>query len=88
MAGINVGMLKSIEIQLPPLALQQKFAALVERVERLRAVQRESLRQAEHLFASLLAHEFRPLESRLQAESADRLKAGLQQLYLIWRPRQ
>ncbi len=65
MAGINVGMLKSIEIQLPPLALQQKFAALVERVERLRAVQRESLRQAEHLFASLLAQEFRPLESRL-----------------------
>ena len=43
-------------------------AALVERVERLRAVQRESLRQAEHLFASLLAQEFKlesPLESRL-----------------------
>jgi type I restriction enzyme S subunit len=31
---------------------------LVERVERLRAVQREALRQAEHLFASLLHRAF------------------------------
>ena len=30
---------------LPPLRLQQQFAALAERVERLRAVQREALRQ-------------------------------------------
>jgi type I restriction enzyme S subunit len=42
----------------PPLPLQHKFAAIVERVERLRAVQREALRQAEHLFASLLYHAF------------------------------
>ncbi|HEX8817017.1 MAG TPA: restriction endonuclease subunit S [Terriglobales bacterium] len=47
-----------IRIYLPPLPLQQKFAALVERVERLRAVQREALRQAEHLFASLLDSAF------------------------------
>ena len=40
------------------LPVQQKFAALVERVERLRAVQREALRQAEHLFASLLHRAF------------------------------
>jgi type I restriction enzyme S subunit len=40
------------------LPLQQKFAALVERVERLRSVQREALRQAEHLFASLLHRAF------------------------------
>ena len=32
--------------------------ALVARHDRLRAVQRESLRQAEHLFQSLLHHEF------------------------------
>jgi hypothetical protein len=38
--------------------LQQKFAILVERVERLRAAQHEALRQAEHLFASLLDRAF------------------------------
>jgi type I restriction enzyme, S subunit len=51
---INPPELDSVRIPLPPLPLQQKFAALVERAERLRAVQREALRQAEHLFASLL----------------------------------
>ena len=61
---VNREELSEQTIPLPPLPLQQKFAALVERVERLRAVQRESLRQAEHLFASLLAQEFK-LESRL-----------------------
>ena len=50
--------LKLMPIPVPPLPLQQKFAALVERVERLRAVQREALRQAEHLFASLLHRAF------------------------------
>jgi len=50
--------LKLMPIPVPPLPLQQKFAGLVERVERLRAVQREALRQAEHLFASLLHRAF------------------------------
>ena len=43
-----------LRLFVPPVPLQQQFAALVERVERLRSVQRESLRQSEHLFASLL----------------------------------
>ncbi|MFN8940775.1 MAG: restriction endonuclease subunit S [Acidobacteriota bacterium] len=60
MAGINVGMLKSIRVQLPPLHLQQWFANLVGRVESLRVVQRESLYQAEHLFSSLLHRAFKP----------------------------
>lgn len=55
---LQITQLAQMPIPLPPLPLQQKFAALVERVERLRAVQRESLRQAEHLFASLLHHTF------------------------------
>jgi type I restriction enzyme S subunit len=58
MDSINAGIVATFRVQLPPLPLQQKFAALVERVERLRAVQRESLRQADHLFASLLHHAF------------------------------
>jgi type I restriction enzyme S subunit len=39
-------------------SLQQKFAALVQQLERLRAVQRETLRQAEHLFQTLLHRAF------------------------------
>jgi type I restriction enzyme S subunit len=50
--------IRSLRVPLPPLPLQQKLAALVERVERLRAVQREALRQAKHLFASILHHAF------------------------------
>ena len=57
-ANINLDTLRPLRIPVPPLPLQQKFAALVERVERLRAVQREALRQAEHLFASLLNRAF------------------------------
>jgi len=57
-SGINQDNLCRIEVVVPPLPLQQKFAALVQQVERLRAVQREALRQAEHLFASLLHRAF------------------------------
>ena len=58
MDGLNMEIIKSLRIPLPPLPLQQKFAALVDRVERLRAAQREALRQAEHFFASLLHRAF------------------------------
>jgi len=54
----SLGHFKEISVPAPPLALQQKFAGLVERVEYLRTVQREALRQAEHLFASLLHRAF------------------------------
>ncbi len=56
---MSTGSLGELQIPLPPLRLQQKFATLVKGAERLRAVQREALRQAEHLFASLLHHAFR-----------------------------
>jgi type I restriction enzyme S subunit len=45
-------------IPIPPLPLQQKFAQLVNRVDRLRSIHRESLRQAEHLFQTLLQRAF------------------------------
>ncbi len=48
-----------IKIYLPPLPLQQKFAHIVQKYERLRAQQREAERQAEHLFQSLLHRAFR-----------------------------
>lgn len=56
--GISSENFRAIPIPLPIIPLQQKFAALVERVERLRAAQREALRQAEHLFGSLLDRAF------------------------------
>jgi len=52
--------IRSFAFHLPPLPLQTRFAELVQRHERLRAVQRESLRQAEHLFQSLLHRAFTP----------------------------
>jgi type I restriction enzyme, S subunit len=55
---ITKSKLEELVLIKPPLPLQQQFAALVERVERLRSVQRESLRQAEHLFQSLLYRAF------------------------------
>jgi type I restriction enzyme, S subunit len=56
----NIGMegLGQIPVPLPPIAQQEKFTQIVQRYERLRSQQRESLRQAEHLFESLLAKSF------------------------------
>jgi len=51
---------EEMSVPVPPLPLQQQFAVTVERVERLRSVQRESLRQSEHLFHSLLQQAFSP----------------------------
>lgn len=48
----------SIRIPLPPLRLQERFADVAERFERIRAIHRESLRQAEHLFQTLLHRAF------------------------------
>ena len=58
MAGLNMGIIKSLEVSLPPLPLQQQFAAIVHKFERLRAQQREAERQAEHLFQALLERAF------------------------------
>ena len=50
--------LKTIEFPLPPLPLQAKFTQVVNSYERLWCQQHEALRQAEHLFQSLLARSF------------------------------
>ncbi len=60
---ITKGKLEELVLIKPPLTLQQKFAALVELVERLRAAQREALRQAEHLFQTLLHRAFSETDS-------------------------
>lgn len=58
MKNISKEDVRELRLPLPPFELQQKFAALVEQVERLRAVQREALRQAEHFFQTLLHRAF------------------------------
>jgi len=58
MKNISKEDVRELRLPVPPLPLQQKFAALVERVEHLRVVQREALRQAEHLFQTLLHQAF------------------------------
>ncbi len=55
---VNRDELSQLLIPVPPLPLQQKFAAIVRRFERLRAQQREAERQAEHLFQTLLHRAF------------------------------
>jgi len=50
--------LKQVEMPIPPLAEQERFAARVARYERLRSQQREAEKQTEMLFQSLLAQSF------------------------------
>jgi type I restriction enzyme S subunit len=56
--NLNTGIMKKLPIILPPLALQQNFAQIVQKYGRLRAQQQETERQAEHLFQSLLKRAF------------------------------
>lgn len=57
-AGLYLNQIQKIPIPLPPLPLQQKFAALVKQVERLRTRQRESERELDNLFQSLMQRYF------------------------------
>jgi type I restriction enzyme S subunit len=56
---INTTSLQDWRITVPPLPIQEKFAWIVKRFERIRAQQREAARQAEHLFQTLLHRAFR-----------------------------
>ena len=51
-------MIKSFEVLAPPLDLQQKFAHIVQKFERLRAQGLEAQRQVEALFGALLHRAF------------------------------
>ena len=56
--GLTLPMLEKLPVPIVELSEQQKFASIVEQRERLRAEQQEALRQAEHLFQSLLHRAF------------------------------
>lgn len=55
---LNAGNLAKISVPIPSLPLQQKFAALVDRVEKLQEKQRESESDLENLFGSLMQRYF------------------------------
>lgn len=57
---MSTGSLGGLRIPVPPMAMQQRFAAISAHHERLRAGQQEAFRQANHLFHSLLDHAFAP----------------------------
>ena len=59
MAGINVTKLKSIEVLVPPMPLQRKFAQLVERHARTYNHQIQAGQEAEGFFHSLVQRAFR-----------------------------
>ena len=59
LASINMTQLRATPIPLPSVRLQRRFDAMAEQVDRLRVVQEQALRQAEHLFDSLLNLSFR-----------------------------
>jgi type I restriction enzyme, S subunit len=56
--GLTLPMLKQLPVPKVDYSEQKHFALLAERHERLRAVQCEALRQAEHLFQTLLHQTF------------------------------
>ena len=58
MDGLNMQIIKSLPVPLPPRSEQQRFAAVVRHHERLVGQQREALRQADHLFQSLFHRAF------------------------------
>ncbi len=57
--GINLGDVKELPIPVPPMSFQKKWVSLVSYADQLRSAQREALRQADHLFQSLLNRAFR-----------------------------
>jgi type I restriction enzyme S subunit len=57
--NINLEILRNLDIMIPLVYLQEKFASMVSCHERLRTQQREAERQGEHLFQTVLHRAFR-----------------------------
>jgi type I restriction enzyme S subunit len=58
--GLNLDQIREFRIPMPPLSVQKHFIEVVRRHDRLRAIQREASRQADHLFQTLLHQAFSP----------------------------
>ncbi|MGV8131833.1 MAG: restriction endonuclease subunit S [Candidatus Pacearchaeota archaeon] len=55
---ISKSIVSKIKIPLPPISLQQKFASIVEHVEKLKEKQQNGLREYEQLFGALMQKAF------------------------------
>lgn len=58
MPGINVTKLKQIEVDVPPLSLQQKFAEKIEAIEKQKQIVTVTKRDLETLLASRMQYWF------------------------------
>ena len=58
MAGVNVTKLKEILVKLPPLGLQEQFAAFVAQIDKSKSVIQKSLDETQLLFDSLMQQYF------------------------------
>lgn len=54
MDGLNLGLIKGLELKLPPLDLQKKYVEIIDRIENQIAVTRQLCKQYEDCFNSLL----------------------------------
>lgn len=59
MANINAQELQSINILLPPIKLQNKFASIVEQVEQTKQKMRAALEEMDNHFNALMQRAFR-----------------------------
>lgn len=57
--NLNIGLVKAFEVLSPPLSLQTQFAQKIELIEKQKELAKQSLRESEDLFQSLLQKAFK-----------------------------
>jgi type I restriction enzyme S subunit len=69
MDGLNLGIIKSLQIECPPIALQNQFAHIIEKTQALKAQFQTSLEELENLYGSLSQRAFNgELQFKLDAK--------------------
>lgn len=58
MAGVNVTKLKDIVVKMPPLEIQNQFAAFVSQVDKSKSIIQQALAKDQLLFDSLMQKYF------------------------------
>jgi type I restriction enzyme, S subunit len=69
MTGLNLGLIKGIEIKVPPIELQNQFAEIVQRIEAQKAQAQAALTECEALFEGLLAGYFGENQSEMKGSN-------------------
>jgi type I restriction enzyme S subunit len=58
MSGLNMGIIRGLRVQVPPLPVQQKFVTLLNQLRVVEARQQQALQASEALFQSLSQRAF------------------------------